>query len=77
MLIDAFDNAVTDVRAIHITSDVAKLVVTANAEQIPNICNIMGLLLIKASNKTFLLFDSIIFLSPYAREDAISFINAP
>ena len=40
-----FEKAVTKITARHITKDVSNLTVTANAEQIPNTCKAMGLLL--------------------------------
>ncbi len=39
-----FENAVTSVSAIDITSAVLRLDVTASAEQIPRICTAIGLL---------------------------------
>jgi hypothetical protein len=37
-----FENATTTVRAMHMTMVTRKLVVTARAEQMPNICSVMG-----------------------------------
>ena len=53
---EKFDNPVTAITAIHITKALSILVVTANAEQMPKICNAIGLLLNIGSYKTSLRF---------------------
>ena len=52
--IKKLENAVTNVKAIHITKAFFTLVVTASAEQIPRICNAIGLLLKIGVVKIFL-----------------------
>ena len=48
------EKAVTKLTAIAITTAVFNCVVTANAEQIPKICNAIGLLSTTGDNKSFL-----------------------
>ena len=45
------ENAVTTTTAADMTSDLSSLVVTARAEQIPKICNAIGLLLKSGSSR--------------------------
>ena len=52
--INRFDSDTTDVRAIHIIKVTFKLLVTANAEQIPKICRVIGFSLIKGLRSTSL-----------------------
>jgi len=47
-----FENATITVTDIPITSAGSSFAVTANAEQIPNTCTIMGLFLLNGPNKT-------------------------
>jgi hypothetical protein len=48
-LIEALEKAQTRVSAIDMIKAAIILVVTANAEQMPNTCNVMGLLSINGS----------------------------
>ena len=57
-LIKKLENAVTVVNAIHMVTVVFRLLVTASAEQIPRICNAMGLLSNIGPNRTFLVSDA-------------------
>ena len=52
--INKFENATTLVRATHITNVTDKLLVTASAEQIPKICNVIGFSSIRGLTKTCL-----------------------
>ena len=47
-----FDIDVTNTTAMHMTKVVERLTVTASAEQIPNTCNAIGLLLKTGSSRT-------------------------
>ena len=63
-LIKKLENAVTVVRAMHMVTVVLRLLVTANAEQIPSICKAIGLLSMTGPNNTFLISEAII-LHPF------------
>ena len=52
--INKFENATTLVRATHITNVTDKLLVTAKAEQMPKICNVIGFSSIRGLTKTCL-----------------------
>ncbi|MNT56509.1 hypothetical protein D3C72_1938140 [compost metagenome] len=52
-----FEKAHTTITAIAITIEGFIFTVTANAEQIPNICTVMGLLSFKGSYKRRLFFE--------------------
>ena len=52
--INRFESETTDVRAIHIINVTFKLLVTANAEQIPKIWSVIGFSLIRGFTRTSL-----------------------
>ncbi len=59
-----FENPVTSVRAMDITSAVFRFEVTARAEQMPRICRPMGLLLKIGSNRTCLIVGCDMLMPP-------------
>ena len=56
-----FEKATTLVNATHITIVTERLFVTANAEQIPNICKVIGFSSINGFTNTSLYFLRLIF----------------